>query len=206
MSERAAHWNKAYGARAEDHMSWFEAGGGLSLELIAKHGDPAGGVLIAGAGLSRLVDDLVAQDVQDIAVLDISKDAVAHVLARFPEHDLNGIVADITSWTPDRQYSVWQDRAVFHFLTSEPAQEAYLRAAQQAVAPKGLMLIATFAEDGPQKCSGLPVTRYSGDALIDRVRQTCGSAFEPIETLRHDHHTPAGNLQPFTFVVFRRVA
>lgn len=206
MRADAAHWNRAYGARPEDRMSWYETGGGLSVELIARHGDISGGVLIVGAGLSRLVDALVAQGVPDLSILDISADAVQQVLARLPDSGVHGIVADITHWSPERQYAVWQDRAVFHFLTSVVDQEAYLQAALRAVPPAGMMLIATFAEDGPPQCSGLPVARYSAAALSARVHQTCGSAFEPVETLRQLHHTPSGNLQPFTFVVFRRVA
>lgn len=206
MSGRAEHWNKTYGARAEDRLSWYEAGGGLSLDLIMRYGEVSGGVLIVGAGLSRLADVLLAQGVRDLDILDISNDAVCQVQARLPDHSLGGIVADITNWIPDRQYTVWQDRAVFHFLTTKAAQDAYLQAATRAIAPGGMMLIATFAEDGAEQCSGLPVARYSSDALIDRVRQSCGTGFAPIETLRHQHLTPAGVSQPFTFVVFRRVA
>lgn len=200
------HWNRSFQARDEDQLTWYEADGGLSKELIDRHGNTSGGVLIVGAGLSRLVDVFVQQGVQDLDILDISDDVVRQLQARLAGKTVGGIVADITNWSPLRRYSVWQDRAVFHFLTTNAEQDAYLRAALSAVSPEGVMVMGTFAEDGPEKCSGQPVARYSCEALAERVAKTCGDAFEPVESLRHLHHTPAGNVQPFTFVVFRRVA
>lgn len=206
MTTGQDHWNTAYEARDEDRLTWFEGEGGVSQDLIAKHWDGTGGVLIAGAGLSRLPDRLWQDGARDLTVLDISDRAVAEVVARFPEGAVAGIVADLTRWKPDRSYGLWQDRAVFHFLTAEADQAAYLAAVSAAITPGGLLLIGTFAEDGPEKCSNLPVQRYSPNALVARVQRGCGTDFDVVETLRHEHVTPMGRIQPFTFAVFRRVA
>lgn len=205
MSEQS-HWNAAFEVRREDRLTWYEGEGGVSHDLIRRHGDAEGGVLIAGAGLSRLPDLLWRDGVRDLTVLDISDRTVSEVLKRFPEGKVQGIVADLADWQPNRVYSIWQDRAVFHFLTQDAEQSAYLAAVKAALAPDGLLVIGTFAEDGPEKCSNLPVQRYSAETLVERVQKSCGPGFEVLETLRQEHVTPMGNTQPFTFVVFRRVA
>lgn len=205
MSE-PAHWNAAFDARAEDRLTWYEGEGGVSQELIDRYGDVAGGVLIAGAGLSRLPDLLWRSGARDLTVLDISDRAVSEVLTRFPEGAVQGVVADLTDWQATRTYSVWQDRAVFHFLTDDADQSAYLAAVKAALAPNGLFVIGTFATDGPEKCSNLPVQRYSAEALVERVQRAFGNEVAVLETVRQEHVTPMGNVQPFTFVAFRRVA
>ena len=203
MTDTKTHWNAAFAAREEDSLTWYEGKGGVSLDLITRHGDPSGGVLIAGAGLSRLTDLLWSEGVRDLTILDISDRAVEETLERFPDETVTGIVADLTAWKPQRTYSIWQDRAVFHFLTDQVDQTAYLETVRKALAPGGLFLIGTFAEDGPEKCSNLPVRRYSAEELIDRVKGICGQEFRVLETLRQEHVTPKGNVQPFTFVAFR---
>lgn len=201
MIKGRTHWDEVYRGREEEALTWYETGGGVSAELIARHGDLSSGTLIVGAGVSRLPDVLLESGARDVSVLDQSRVAVEALIARHGE-GVDGIVADITAWLPERRYGIWQDRAVFHFLTQEADQAAYITAMCAAVRPGGIAIIGTFAEDGPERCSGLPVQRYSADALVARA----GEAFELIEAQRHIHLTPTGREQPFTFVVLRRVA
>jgi SAM-dependent methyltransferase len=173
----------------------------VSAELIDRYGDLSSGALLVGAGTSQLPGILLARGARDVAVLDQSPVAVEALLARYGAK-VDGIVADITAWVPDRRYGVWQDRAVFHFLTEDRDQEAYILAMRAALAPGGLAVIGTFAEDGPDMCSGLPVRRYSAGALVERF----GEGVELVEARRHVHITPKGSEQPFTFVALRRLA
>ncbi len=195
------HWDTVYRSREAEALTWFEDGGGVSAELIDRYGDLSSGALLVGAGMSQLPGILLARGARDVAVLDQSPVAVEALLARYGAK-VDGIVADITAWVPDRRYGVWQDRAVFHFLTEDRDQEAYILAMRAALAPGGLAVIGTFAEDGPDMCSGLPVRRYSAGALVERF----GEGVELVEARRHVHITPKGSEQPFTFVALRRLA
>ncbi|KQZ97786.1 SAM-dependent methyltransferase [Mesorhizobium sp. Root157] len=201
--ERERHWNSAYLAKGETGVSWFEETPELSLELIAQTGAGRTSSLIdIGGGASRLVDALLLEGWKSVAVLDISQAAIETAQARLGKSaaQVDWIVSDVTRWMPVRSYDVWHDRAAFHFLTEPADREAYIDKLRSALAPGGHAIIATFAPDGPERCSGLSVMRYDPQALAE----TIGAAFEPVGSRRHVHTTPWGSRQAFQFSVLRR--
>lgn len=173
------------------------------MELIHGVGvKPDSAIIDIGGGASRLVDVLVNEGHRDLTVLDLSDEAVAITRSRLAECAalVKWIVADVTEWEPSRQYDLWHDRAAFHFLTEATDRAAYLDRLMRAIRPGGHAIIATFAIDGPERCSGLPVMRYDATLLSAAL----GRTFALIGTRRHDHTTPTGGVQRFLFSLFRR--
>ena len=204
-ASRQAHWDKVYNTKRENELSWFQENPAPSLDLIAKAAaTSASSVIDVGGGASRLVDALVERGFRDVTVLDLSDAALMAAKARLLSRaeQVQWVVADVTEWEPQRfAYDIWHDRAAFHFLTEECDRMAYVARLIKAVKPGGCAIIATFAPDGPERCSGLPVVRYDAE----RLRRVVGDAFELIETRRHEHRTPWGSEQRFQFSLFRRV-
>lgn len=197
------HWNQMYSTRQEQQLSWFEETPAISIELLLTPKlDIHAPVLDVGGGTSRLVDALLDRGFTQPAVLDISAAALEESKRRLVTRasQVRWIVADITTWEPDGQYSAWHDRAVFHFLTAEEQRLAYRAALEQAVVPGGVVVIGTFALDGPERCSGLPVRRYSPESLAAEL----GPAFACTAVRSTDHATPAGKVQRFQFSRFDR--
>ena len=182
-------------------MSWFQPRPETSLALIHGAGIAKTDALIdVGGGASRLVDALLAEGFSDVTVLDIAAGALAKSRARLGKDAdrARWVAADITRWQPERKYRLWHDRAVFHFLTEPDDRAAYKRALEAALAPGGTAIIASFALDGPERCSGLSVRRYAPESLAMEL----GPAFT-LTTHRHEAHTtPAGKLQQFQYSVF----
>lgn len=200
---RQTHWETVYTTKAEDEVSWFQASPAPSLEAIARAGaQQASAIIDIGGGASRLVDHLLAQGFIDVTVLDLSGAALDAAKARLGAQagKVGWIVADVTTWEPPRTYDVWHDRAAFHFLTGESDRVAYLARLARALKIGGHAVIATFALDGPERCSGLPVMRYDAASL----GLALGPAFKLIHTSRHEHATPWDSRQVFQFSVFRR--
>jgi SAM-dependent methyltransferase len=200
---RQSHWQSVYETKAEDAVSWFQPTAEPSLELISLTGARSDSAIIdIGGGASRLIDDLLAAGFQNLSVLDLSEAALAAAHARIgPKGDLvHWIVDDATSWTPPQTYDVWHDRAAFHFLTSPGDQSAYLTRLRQSLKQGGHAIFGTFALDGPEKCSGLPVQRHSASTLAKLL----GPDFKLIHERLHDHATPFGTVQKFQFAVFVR--
>jgi SAM-dependent methyltransferase len=198
-----AHWDTVYRTKSADSVSWYQPSPDASLTAIAHTGvDPSAAIIDIGGGASLLVDRLLGQGFTDVSVLDTAAPALEIVRQRIgaAAANVDFIVADITHWIPQRRYAVWHDRAVFHFLTSDDDRAAYRRALDAGLAPGGFLILATFAADGPEKCSGLPVRRHDPAALAAAV----GPGFESIDTWREDHQTPGGSLQPFTWGLFRK--
>jgi 2-polyprenyl-3-methyl-5-hydroxy-6-metoxy-1,4-benzoquinol methylase len=205
MSEpgRQAHWLKVYKEKGEKQVSWFQEIPALSLELIHDVGVKQNSAIVdIGGGASRLVDVLISEGHRDLTVLDLSDEAIAIARSRLAERAalVKWIVGDVTEWEPSRQYDLWHDRAAFHFLTAAADRAAYLDRLMRAIRPGGHAIIATFAIDGPERCSGLPVMRYDATMLSAAL----GRAFALIGTRRQDHTTPTGGVQRFLFSVFRR--
>ncbi|MCU4652568.1 class I SAM-dependent methyltransferase [Roseibacterium sp. SDUM158016] len=207
MSTRKDHWERVYAERSEIDLSWFEAEPALSLRLIEALAGPEDAILDVGGGASRLVDALLARGYRSLGVLDIAGSALAASQARLGARaaGVHWIEVDVTDWTPDHQVAVWHDRAAFHFLTDATARQAYFRTMADALIPGGHAIVATFAEDGPEICSGLPVQRRSSEDLAAEVAAEVPGAFLPVASERHVHRTPSGAAQRFQVSVFRRV-
>jgi SAM-dependent methyltransferase len=201
--DRHAHWENVYSKKRENEVSWFEENPALSLELIAQVGATAASPIIdIGGGASRLVDSLLLRGFENITVLDLSETALGSAKARLgPDAArVHWIVADVTTWEPLKSYKIWHDRAAFHFLTNEGDRAAYVVRLRQAVKAGGYAIISTFALDGPERCSGLQITRYDPASL----GETLGREFELVGSRRHIHATPWGAEQSFQCSVFRR--
>jgi SAM-dependent methyltransferase len=200
--ERALHWDTAYRSRAVDELSWFQSSPTISFELIhCLSVGPGAAVIDVGGGASILVDLLADDGFTDLTVLDISESALAAVRKRLGgSSSVRLLCQDLVTWHPEQQFDLWHDRAVFHFLVDEAGRDAYLETLRQALRPDGALVMATFADDGPDRCSGLPVARYSPDDLRDQL----GVAFEIVETRREEHMTPSGVVQPFTWLAAKR--
>lgn len=196
------HWDSVYRSKPVDEVSWFEPNPIASLDALTRTDvDPASSSLIdVGGGASALVDKLLALGWRDLAVLDIAADALEASKARLREKAdvVEWVVADIARWTPGRSYDVWHDRAVFHFLIDPEGRASYRQALKTALPSGGHAIIATFAPDGPEQCSGLPVHRYSAEALQAEL----GEDFDLIAHWTDIHRTPNGRHQPFTWTIF----
>lgn len=200
---RQAHWEGVYAKKRETEVSWFQENPAPSLELIVQVGAHHSSAIIdIGGGASRLVDHLINRGFEDVTVLDLSEAALEATRVRVGHRaaQVHWIVADATAWEPVKAYDIWHDRATFHFLTEDRDRAAYVARLGRALKVGGYAIIATFALDGPERCSGLPVVRY--DALS--LGRTLGHAFELVDSRRHAHATPWGSDQSFQFSVFRR--
>lgn len=198
------HWESVYNSKATDAVSWFQPHAELSLELIRATGtEKRASIIDVGGGVSTLVDDLLAEGYLDVTVLDLSHAALVAAQRRLGAQGQRvcWIEADITAVElPQKRYDVWHDRAVFHFLTTPEAREAYVQTVLRAVKPGGHVIVATFAEDGPEQCSGLPVMRYRPDELHDEF----GAAFTLLKHQKEMHQTPIGKKQSFIYCYCRR--
>ena len=202
--DRKQHWNHVFQTKAEQDVSWFESLPETSLHLLEAAGlDEDTCVLDVGGGDSRLVDHLAARGMSCLAVLDVSGAALARARARL------GVRAAIPTWLEAdvagewtlKPMDIWHDRAVFHFLMSPHDRQRYRQHLLQTLKRGGAAIVATFSLDGPDRCSGLPVQRYSPDALSAEL----GPELEMIETVPHIHTTPWGSRQSFVYCRFRRV-
>ncbi|MCU1748030.1 class I SAM-dependent methyltransferase [Pseudomonas sp. 6D_7.1_Bac1] len=199
------HWENVYTTKTADEVSWFQEHAALSLKLIREAGVPlTASIIDVGGGASTLVDDLLANGYENVTVLDLSGAALATAKTRL------GVQASSVQWQEaniletkldSNAYDVWHDRAVFHFLTTAEERHAYVQAVLRAVKPGGLVIVATFAEDGPSKCSGLPVMRYDADELHAEF----GEPFVLLGHEKESHHTPGGNEQKFVYCFCRKV-
>lgn len=201
---RHAHWDEVYRTKAVDSVSWYQPRPEPSLEALDAFGCASTAAFIdIGAGASRLVDHLVARGWSDLTVLDIAAPALEVAKARLGAQaaQVRWQVADITQWRPDRIYDIWHDRAVLHFLTEPEQRAAYVAALEAGTAAGALVIIATFALDGPERCSGLVVQRYSAEILSSAL----GDRFALQRAWGESHATPGGGLQSFQWCAFRRV-
>ncbi|HEU4691658.1 MAG TPA: class I SAM-dependent methyltransferase [Vicinamibacterales bacterium] len=198
---REKHWDSSY-ETGDSEVSWYQASPTESLELIRSlsiRQDAA--VIDIGGGASAFVDRLVEQGHTDVTVLDISARALQLAQERLSDSKaVKWLHEDLLPWTPSRSYDLWHDRAVFHFLVTPTDQATYLAKLDAAVQPSGAVILGVFAPDGPSRCSGLPVARYSADELEALLHPR----FEAIRSLRSEHVTPAGANQPFTWIAARR--
>jgi SAM-dependent methyltransferase len=199
-----AHWEAVYGGKQPTEVSWYQAEPRLSLDLIRRAAPRhAASIIDVGGGASTLVDWLLMEGYLDITVLDISPTALREASERLGPRAarvtwLDGNVLDAR--LPPAAYDVWHDRAVFHFLTDAGDRQSYVDQVCRSVRSGGYVIIATFADDGPRRCSGLEVARYTPEGLHGQF----GPAFELVDSIREEHRTPAGGVQPFTYCLCRR--
>lgn len=193
------HWEKVYQTKRETDVSWYQPHLARSLDLILRTGvGPEAHILDAGGGASTLVDDLLARGFRYVTVVDIAQASLDAAKKRLGERarDVEWRVGDITTLDlPSESIDVWHDRAVFHFLTNEADRKAYIERVCCALKPGGHVVLATFGPEGPEKCSGLPVVRYSPDALHAEF----GDAFRMIDHFDERHKTPWGTEQEFVY-------
>ncbi len=203
MATRQEHWDDVYRTKSADSVSWHQPTPGPSLRVLDQSDvPPTASVIDVGGGASSLVDCLIERGWSDLTVLDIAAPALEVARTRLgpAASRVSWQVADITAWHPDRPYDVWHDRAVLHFLTEENQRAAYRRALEAGTTAGSLVIIATFAPDGPERCSGLPVRRYDAVTLSKEL----GHQFVLDREWREEHRTPGGSVQAFQWCVFRR--
>jgi 2-polyprenyl-3-methyl-5-hydroxy-6-metoxy-1,4-benzoquinol methylase len=203
-SSRKTHWENVYTTKGENEVSWFQENPAPSLDLVELARPTSETAIVdIGGGASRLVDSLVARGFNDVTVLDLSEAALNAARRRLGGHDkVQWIVVDITKWRPTRTYDIWHDRAAFHFLTEPTDRATYVEHLKEAIKPGGHVIIGTFAIDGPERCSGLPVSRYDAASLATEL----GAEFTLVDARRHEHITPWATTQRFQFCTFRRSA
>ena len=197
------HWNTVYGTKGEHDVSWFEALPSVSLEMLEAAGlTDETCVLDVGGGDSRLVDALVGKGLDCVAVLDVSGVALRRAQDRLgpAATPLMWIESDVTAEWHLKPMDIWHDRAVFHFLTRAEDRAQYRARLHETLKVGGSVIVATFAPNGPQTCSGLPVARYSPGELAAEL----GDDFELVEARSYDHHTPFGTIQPFVYARLTR--
>ncbi|WP_294765939.1 class I SAM-dependent methyltransferase [uncultured Rhodoferax sp.] len=203
MPDSKQHWEQVYGSKASDAVSWYQPHAEQSLRLIDAIGlGPRARVIDVGGGASTLVDDLLARGYQDVTVLDLSAAALAVARARQApmEARAHWLEADVTTVAlPEHAFDVWHDRAVFHFLTRPEDRRAYVAQVLHSVKPGGHVIVATFADDGPLQCSGLPVMRYAPEGLHAEF----GAPFKLVAHQREAHTTPWGSAQQFVYCYCR---
>ncbi|MEG9328379.1 Methyltransferase domain-containing protein [Salinimicrobium catena] len=203
MEDRKEHWNKVYENKKPTEVSWYEPMPETSLDYIAEcklEKDAA--IIDIGGGDSFLAEFLIGKGYTDITVVDISENALIRAKERLGEKagDITWIVADAAEFEPQRQYDLWHDRAAFHFLTEDAQVKKYLQNVKQAVKPGGFVVMGTFSENGPTKCSGIEIRQYS----IKQMQDLFADGFTAMNCKNLDHNTPSGGTQNFTFCSFKR--
>jgi len=201
VNDRPQDWDSRYSGAGATGVSWYQPEPEMSLALIDRLGVPESAPVIdVGGGASLLVDRLLARGYTDIDVLDLSLTALEIARCRLGSAaPVRWLHEDILTWQPDRRYALWHDRAVFHFLTKAIEQAKYLTIMRRTLGDSGALIIATFASDGPERCSGLPVARYDpGD--LERLLE----GFTVVVSGREEHVTPDSVVQPFTWIAATR--
>jgi ubiquinone/menaquinone biosynthesis C-methylase UbiE len=201
---RKKHWENIYQTKELKDVSWFEPTPETSLTFFKQFNVPKDAKIIdVGGGDSFLVDNLLNQGYTDLSVLDISEAALNRAKERLGEKAANvkWIVADAASFEPNEKYDFWHDRAAFHFLTEEKEIAAYLDTVQKNLTPNGILIIGTFSENGPKKCSGIDIKQYSEETMTTQLNKY----FDKIKCITIDHKTPFDTIQNFVFCSFRKL-
>ena len=198
-----SHWDKVYDARAENELSWFQPYPKTSIEFVELFDVPVNAnVIDIGGGDSHFVDAILDKGYRNIHVLDISENAIKRAKERLGERasKVHWIISDIIDFKPELKFDLWHDRAAFHFLTSEDKIYKYVSIAEDSIKRNGYLVLGTFSEIGPQKCSGLDTKQYSEASMSARFE----IAFDRIKCIREDHKTPFNTVQNFLFCSFKR--
>lgn len=201
--DRKKHWETIYQTTELKDVSWFQPSPETSLNFFNENNVPLTAKIIdIGGGDSFLVDYLLDLGYQDITVLDISKNALERAKLRLGirANSVKWIVADAANFNPSELYDFWHDRAAFHFLTNEQEITTYLETVQKSIKPNGILVVGTFSEQGPKKCSGIDIKQYSEVSMTERLK----AYFEKIKCITVDHKTPFDTIQNFVFCSFRK--
>ncbi len=202
--DRKKHWENIYQTKNLKDVSWFQPTPETSLDFFKEFNVPTTAKVIdIGGGDSFLVDHLLDLGYQDISVLDISTAAIDKAKKRLgaKAKKVKWIVADAATFKPTEKYDFWHDRAAFHFLTNEKEISNYLQTTQENINPTGVLVIGTFSEHGPKKCSGIEIKQYSEKSMTDRLK----IFFKKIKCITVDHKTPFDTIQNFVFCSFRKL-
>ncbi len=200
-----SHWEEVYRAKGATAVSWYQPEARLSVELIQQVApDLATPIIDVGGGASTLVDGLLASGYTDVTVLDVAESALEIARSRVGHRaaDVRWLAADVLSaQLRVRHVGLWHDRAVFHFLTTAAARARYVEVARRTLRPGGHIIVASFAPDGPERCSGLDVVRYSPESMHAQF----GGGFRLLDSRREEHRTPSGAIQSFVYCLCRLV-
>ena len=195
------HWENIYQIKEIDGVSWYQKVPVESLQLIKKYSiSNSDKIIDIGCGKSFLADNLLELNYTNISLVDISSNALKEVKERLQNKSLNFIETDILNFNSNDKYDIWHDRAVFHFITNREGIKKYISLCNEYINKEGVLIIGTFAEDGPLKCSGLEIKRYSVDQISDLFKET----FELVESFKMLHKTPFDTEQSFSFCVLRK--
>ena len=197
------HWDKVYNTKAEDEVSWFQPYPKMSMEFVELFNLPLhANIIDIGGGDSHFVDALLDKGYQNIWVLDISTKAIERSKLRLGKRAkmVQWIVSDVTAFKPEVQFDFWHDRAAFHFLTTEDKIYKYVSIAEDAIKNNGYLILGTFSENGPEKCSGLNIKQYSEASMSARFEV----GFDRIKCIQEDHITPFNAVQNFLFCSFKK--
>lgn len=203
-SERKKHWENIYKTKDFKEVSWYQSSPTTSLDFLKQFNVVKTAKIIdVGGGDSFFVDYLLDLGYIDITVLDISENAINKAKQRLGKRSskVNWIVADVTTFKTNEKFDFWHDRAAFHFLTQEQEIENYIDTIQKSINPTGVLVIGTFSEQGPNKCSGIEIKQYSEISMTERLKHF----FEKVKCITIDHKTPFNTLQNFIFCSFRRL-
>ena len=202
--DKKKHWENIYQTKQLNEVSWYQPTPETSLDFLTQFNVPTSAKIIdVGGGDSFLVDHLLDKGFKDITVLDISEAAINRAKKRLGDKAKNvkWIIADAAKFQPTEQYDFWHDRAAFHFLTDEQEISNYLEIAQKSIKPTGVLVIGTFSEQGPTKCSGIDIKQYSENSITERLN----GFFEKIKCITVDHKTPFDTIQNFVFCSFKKL-
>tara|TARA_Y100001954_G_scaffold154325_1_gene164160 strand:+ start:663 stop:1280 length:618 start_codon:yes stop_codon:yes gene_type:complete len=199
-----AHWENVYQTKSPNQVSWFQEEPKLSMILINRFAQNKESSLIdVGGGASRLIDQLLVNGFNNTTVLDISENALNHSKERLGcvKKNVKWVVQDIKDLSIQTKFDIWHDRALFHFLNSSEEKKAYLKNLEANLNPGGIVILFTFSEEGPLKCSGLEITRYDQKTMIELI----GPHFKCLHFQKETHQTPLNNEQNFNIWVFKRI-
>ncbi len=202
-SDKKHHWENVFATKAENEVSWFQPYPKTSMEFLELFQLPLNANIIdIGGGDSHLVDALLEKGYQNIWILDIAATALGKAKQRLGDRakQIHWLVTDVTEFVPPVQFDFWHDRAAFHFLTDEESINKYVSIAESGIKKNGYLILGTFSDEGPQKCSGLEIKQYNEASMSARFKP----AFNRIKCIREEHTTPFNTVQNFLFCSFQR--
>ena len=197
------HWDNIFSTKNEKEVSWFQEYPATSVEFLELFDLPlTANIIDVGAGESHFIDVLLERGYQNLWVLDISEKAIENLKKRLDDKAarVHFVVSDVTEFVPPVAFDFWHDRAAFHFLTTDDKIGQYVDLVEDAIKKDGYLILGTFSEQGPKKCSGLEIKQYSEASMSARFEVN----FERIKCIEEDHTTPFNTVQNFVFCSFQR--